>query len=322
MKSTNYILGCGGYLPKKVLINKNLPKKLDTSDEWIMSRTGIKQRHIASQKQLTSDLALKAAKEAIINSKIKISDIDLIIVATSTPDNTFPSTATRVQAKLGLKKGFAFDVQAACTGFIYSLSIADNYLKNKQAKNALVIGAEIFSRILDWDDRSTCVLFGDGAGAVVLGKKTKKNNKSGLISTELYSDGRYYDLLFVDGGVARNQKSGYLRMNGKEVYKHAVTKLVKVIKTNLKKNKIKVDDIDWIIPHQANKRIMEMIAKKLHIPSKKILMTIENHANTSSASIPLTLNFAISNKIIKRGQLVLLEAIGGGLTWGCSLLKF
>ena len=235
MKSTNYILGCGGYLPKKVLTNKNLPKKLDTSDEWIMSRTGIKQRHIANKKQLTSDLALKAAKDAIMNSKIKISDIDLIIVATSTPDNTFPSTATRVQAKLGLKKGFAFDVQAACTGFIYALSIADNYLKNKQAKNALVIGAEIFSRILDWSDRSTCVLFGDGAGAVVLGKKTNKNDKSGLISTELYSDGRYYDLLFVDGGVAYNQKSGYLRMNGKEVYKHAITKLVKVIKTNLKK---------------------------------------------------------------------------------------
>jgi len=321
MKNKNYIIGSGSYLPKKILTNHDLSKKLNTSDEWITSRTGIKKRHIASDTELNSDLAFNAAKRAIKNSKIRVSKIDLVIIATSTPDNTFPSTATKVQAKLGIKKGFAFDIQAACTGFIYALSIADNYLSNNQANCALVIGSEIFSRILDWKDRSTCVLFGDGAGAIVLGKQ-KNNIKSEIISTELYSDGRFYDLLYVDGGVALNQKAGYLRMNGKEVFKHAVTKLVKIIKFNMKKNNIKVNDIDWVIPHQANKRIMDLTAKKLQIPPKKILMTIENHANTSSASIPLTLDFALSKKMIKRNQLILLEAIGGGLTWGCSLLKF
>ena len=321
MKNKNYIIGSGSYLPKKILNNHELSKKLNTSDEWITSRTGIKKRHIASDTELNSDLAFNAAKRAIKNSKIRASKIDLVIIATSTPDNTFPSTATKVQAKLGIKKGFAFDIQAACTGFIYALSIADNYLSNNQANFALVIGSEIFSRILDWKDRSTCVLFGDGAGAIVLGKQTN-NIKSEIISTELYSDGRFYDLLYVDGGVALNQKAGYLRMNGKEVFKHAVTKLVKIIKLNMKKNNIKVNDIDWVIPHQANKRIMDLTAKKLQIPPEKVLMTIENHANTSSASIPLTLDFALSKKMIKRNQLIMLEAIGGGLTWGCSLLKF
>jgi len=321
MKNNNYIVGSGGYLPKKILTNYDLSKKIDTTDEWITSRTGIKERHIADKNQLNSDLAFEAAKRAIKNSKIKASNIDLIIVATSTPDNTFPSTATKVQAKLGIKKGFAFDIQAACTGFIYALSIADNYLSNNQATFALVIGSEIFSRILDWKDRSTCVLFGDGAGAIILGKQ-KKNKKSRIISTELYSDGRFYNLLYVDGGVSLNQKAGYLKMNGKEVFKHAITKLVKIVKLNLKKNNLKINDIDWIIPHQANKRIMVSTAKKLKIPFNKVLMTIEKHANTSSASIPLTLDFAISKKIIKRNQLILFEAIGGGLTWGCSLLKF
>ena len=321
MKNNNYIVGSGAYLPKKILTNYDLSKKIDTTDEWITSRTGIKERHIADKNQLNSDLAFEAAKRAIKNSKIKASNIDLIIVATSTPDNTFPSTATKVQAKLGIKKGFAFDIQAACTGFIYALSIADNYLSNNQATFALVIGSEIFSRILDWKDRSTCVLFGDGAGAIILGKQ-KKNKKSRIISTELYSDGRFYNLLYVDGGVSLNQKAGYLKMNGKEVFKHAITKLVKIVKLNLKKNNLKINDIDWIIPHQANKRIMVSTAKKLKIPFNKVLMTIEKHANTSSASIPLTLDFAISKKIIKRNQLILFEAIGGGLTWGCSLLKF
>ena len=321
MKNNNYIVGSGSYLPKKILTNYDLSKKIDTTDEWITSRTGIKERHIADKNQLNSDLAFEAAKRAIKNSKIKASNVDLIIVATSTPDNTFPSTATKVQAKLGIKKGFAFDIQAACTGFIYALSIADNYLSNNQATFALVIGSEIFSRILDWKDRSTCVLFGDGAGAIILGKQ-KKNKKSRIISTELYSDGRFYNLLYVDGGVSLNQKAGYLKMNGKEVFKHAITKLVKIVKLNLKKNNLKINDIDWIIPHQANKRIMVSTAKKLKIPFNKFLMTIENHANTSSASIPLTLDFAISKKIIKRNQLILFEAIGGGLTWGCSLLKF
>ena len=320
MHFSSYILGCGSYLPKKILTNNDLSKKLDTSDEWIKTRTGINQRYIADKKQLNSDLAFEAAKKAIKNSKIKTSDIDLIILATSTPDHTFPSTATKIQGKLGIKKGFAFDIQAACSGFIYAMSVADNFLLNNQASNALVIGSEIFSRILDWNDRSTCVLFGDGAGAIVLSKNKKIN--SGIISTELYSDGRFYDLLYVNGGVAFNQKAGHIKMKGREVFKHAVKKLVSCIQFNLKKNKLKKEDIDWIIPHQANKRIMDMTAIKLGVPKSKLLVTVDQYANTSSASIPLTLDYALSNKIIKRGQIIVFEAIGGGLTWGCSILKY
>ena len=320
MQFSSYILGCGSYLPKKILTNNDLSKKLDTSDEWIKTRTGINQRYIADKKQLNSDLAFEAAKKAINNSKIKTSDIDLIILATSTPDHTFPSTATKIQGKLGIKKGFAFDIQAACSGFIYAMSVADNFLLNNQASNALVIGSEIFSRILDWNDRSTCILFGDGAGAIILSNKKKMN--SGIISTELYSDGRFYDLLYVNGGVAFNQKAGHIKMKGKEVFKHAVKKLVSCIQFNLKKNKLKKEDIDWIIPHQANKRIMDMTAIKLGVPKSKLLVTVDQYANTSSASIPLTLDYALSNKIIKRGQIIVFEAIGGGLTWGCSILKY
>ena len=320
MHFSSYILGCGSYLPKKILTNNDLSKKLDTTDEWIKTRTGINQRYIADKKQLNSDLAFEAAKKAIKNSKIKTSDIDLIILATSTPDHTFPSTATKIQGKLGIKKGFAFDIQAACSGFIYAMSVADNFLLNNQASNALVIGSEIFSRILDWNDRSTCILFGDGAGAIVLSKNKKMN--SGIISTELYSDGRFYDLLYVNGGVAFNQKAGHIKMKGREVFKHAVEKLVSCIQFNLKKNKLKKEDIDWIIPHQANKRIMDMTAIKLGVPKSKLLVTVDQYANTSSASIPLTLDYALSNKIIKRGQIIVFEAIGGGLTWGCSILKY
>ena len=320
MHFSSYILGCGGYVPKKILTNNDLSKKLDTNDEWIKTRTGINQRHIADKKQLNSDLGFEAAKKAIKNSKIKISDIDLIIVATSTPDHTFPSTATKIQGKLGIKKGFAFDIQAACSGFIYAISVADNFLSNNQASNVLVIGSEIFSRILDWNDRSTCVLFGDGAGAIVLGKNKKMN--SGIISTELYSDGRFYDLLYVNGGVASNQKAGHIKMKGKEVFKHAVKKMVSSIQFNLKKNKLKKEDIDWIIPHQANKRIIDMSAIQLGVPKDKVLVTVDQYANTSTASIPLTFDYALSNKIIKRGELIVFEAIGGGLTWGCSILKY
>ena len=319
MDYSSYISGCGSYLPKKILTNKDLSKKLDTSDEWIKSRTGIRQRFIADKNQLNSDLGYEAAKKALKNAKIKTSDIDLIIVATSTPDHTFPSTATKIQAKLGIKKGFAFDIQAACSGFIYAMSVADNYILNNQATNALVIGSEIFSRILDWNDRSTCVLFGDGAGAIVLSKK-KRN--SGIISTELYSDGWFYDLLYVDGGVASNQKAGQIKMKGREVFRHAVEKLSECIKLSLKKNNLKKDNIDWIIPHQANKRIMDMTAKKLDISKNKVLITVDRYANTSSASIPLTLDYALSKKIVKRGQIIVFEAIGGGLTWGCSILKY
>ena len=320
MRFSSYILGCGGYVPKKILTNNDLSKKLNTTDEWIKTRTGINQRHIADKKQLNSDLGFEAAKKAIKNSKIKISDIDLIIVATSTPDHTFPSTAARIQGKLGIKKGFAFDIQAACSGFIYGMSIADNFLSNNQASNALIIGSEIFSRILDWNDRSTCVLFGDGAGAIVLSKK--KNMNSGIISTELYSDGRFYDLLYVNGGVASNQKAGHIKMKGKEVFKHAVKKMVSSIQFNLKKNKLKKEDIDWIIPHQANKRIIDMGAIKLGVSKNKVLVTVDQYANTSTASIPLTLDYALSNNIIKRGEIIVFEAIGGGLTWGCSILKY
>ena len=320
MQFSSYILGCGSYLPKKILTNNDLSKKLDTSDEWIKTRTGINQRHIADKKQLNSDLGFEAAKKTIKNSKIKTSDIDLIIVATSTPDHTFPSTATKIQGKLGIKKGFAFDIQAACSGFIYAMSVADNFLLNNQASNALVIGSEIFSRILDWNDRSTCILFGDGAGAIVLSKNKKMN--SGIISTELYSDGRFYDLLYVNGGVASNQKAGHIKMKGRDVFKHAVKKLVSCIQFTLKKNKLKKEDIDWIIPHQANKRIMDMTAIKLGVPKSKLLVTVDQYANTSTASIPLTLDYALSNKIIKRGQIIVFEAIGGGLTWGCSILKY
>lgn len=320
MNFSSYILGCGSYLPKKIIKNNELPKKLKTSDEWIKTRTGIRQRHIADKKQFNSDLGFEAAQKAIKNSQISISNIDLIIVATSTPDHTFPSTATKIQGKLGIKKGFAFDIQAACSGFIYALSVADNYIVNNQAKNALVIGSEVFSRILDWNDRSTCVLFGDGAGAIVLGKNKKKN--SGIISTELYSDGRHYDLLYVNGGVATNQKAGYVKMKGKEVFKHAVQKLVSCIEISLKKNNLKKNDIDWIVPHQANKRIMDMTAVKLGVSKDKVLATVDKYANTSSASIPLTLDDAVKKKIIKRGDIVVFEAIGGGLTWGCSIMKY
>tara|TARA_Y100000590_G_scaffold40577_1_gene43307 strand:+ start:21722 stop:22681 length:960 start_codon:yes stop_codon:yes gene_type:complete len=319
MKFSSYILGCGGYLPKKIITNNDLPKKLNTTDEWIKTRTGICQRYIANKKQLNSDLGFEAAKKAIKNSKINNTEIDLVIVATSTPDHTFPSTATKIQGKLGIKKGFAFDVQAACSGFIYAISIADNYIKNKQARNALVIGSEVFSRILDWNDRSTCVLFGDGAGAIVL---TGRKKNSGIISTELYSDGRFYDLLYVDGGVASNQKAGHIKMKGKEVFRHAVEKLTNCIEINLKKNNLKKNDIDWIIPHQANKRIMDMTANKLGISKDKVLVTVDKYANTSSASIPLTLDHALSKKIVKRGDIIVFEAIGGGLTWGCSILKY
>ena len=313
------IIGTGGYLPNKILTNKDLESIVDTTDEWIYERTGIKQRHIAEENESTSSMAIKASIDAIKSSNIKEKDIDLIIVATTTPDQIFPSTACIVQNKLNIVAP-AFDVQAACTGFIYALSVADNYIRTGMSKNVLVIGAEKYSNILDWNDRSTCVLFGDGAGAIVLSKKKKMN--SGIISTELYSDGRFYDLLYVNGGVASNQKAGHIKMKGKEVFKHAVKKLVSSIQFNLKKNKLKKEDIDWIIPHQANKRIMDMSAVKLGIPKSKVIVTVDQHANTSTASIPLSLDYALSKKIIKRGQIIVFEAIGGGLTWGCSIVKY
>ena len=321
MDYSSYILGCGSYLPKKILTNNDLSKKLDTSDEWIKSRTGIRQRHIADKNQLNSDLGYEAAKKAIINAKIKISDIDLIIVATSTPDHTFPSTATKVQAKLGIKKGFAFDIQAACSGFIYAMSVADNYILNNQATNALVIGSEIFSRILDWNDRSTCVLFGDGAGAVVL-QSTNEKSQSLILSNHLHSDGDFKDMLYVDGGPSTSNNVGFLRMDGSGVFKHAVKNISATIFEALETNNLSIEDVDWFVPHQANSRILDSVAKKVGLRNEQIIVTVDKHANTSAASIPLALNEAVISNKIKKGDIVLLAAMGGGFTWGSSIIRW
>lgn len=318
------IIGCGGYLPKRLVTNHELAKTLDTSDEWIMARTGIRQRHIAAEGEMTSHLALNAARQALENAGVDAGDVDLIVLATSTPDETFPATATRVQAELGITRGAAFDVQAVCSGFIYALAVADNFLKLGQARTALVIGAETFSRILDWQDRGTCVLFGDGAGAVVLQAKTVRNLKKarGILSTHLHSDGRYHDLLYVDGGPSSTRTVGHLRMVGREVFKHAVNKLGAVVKEALKANDLTSSDIDWLVPHQANKRILDGTARKLRIDPSKVVVTVDQHANTSAASIPLALAKAVGDKLIKPGHLVLMEAMGGGFAWGSSLVRW
>lgn len=314
------IISTGSYLPKKILTNLDLTKTVDTSDEWIVERTGIKQRHIAADNELTSDIAFKAALKAIENSKIKAEDIEMIILATTTPDLTFPATATTIQAKLNAKKAFAFDVQAVCSGFVYALNVADNFIKAGQVKNALVIGADILSRIVNWNDRNTCVLFGDGAGAVLL--EATKDEKSGIIASNLHSDGSLNNILKTSGGVASNQKSGAIEMLGKEVFKHAVGKMTKSVLEALEKANLKVSDVDLLVPHQANLRILTAVAEKLGIEKEKVVLTVENHANTSAASIPLALDFANSKKQIKKGDVVVLEALGGGLTWGSIVLKW
>lgn len=318
------VLGSGSYLPEKVVSNSDLADRLDTSDEWIQARTGIRRRHVAADGELTSDLAVNAARRALEVAGIAADDIDLIVLATSTPDSTFPATATRVQARLGMTGGAAFDVQAVCSGFVYALGVADNFLRVGQAKNALVIGSETFSRILDWEDRSTCVLFGDGAGAVVLrGEATNGSaDERGVLSTHLHTDGRLYDLLYVDGGPSSTQTTGHLRMSGPEVYRHAVVKLAEVVGEALDANGLDIGDIDWFIPHQANKRIIDGTAKKLRLGDDKIILTIEDHANTSAASIPLALDQGVRDGRIQRGQLLLLEAMGGGLSWGSSLVRW
>ena len=315
------ITATGKYLPEKVLTNHDMEKLVETSDEWIQTRTGIRERRIVQNGQATVDMSTKAVRDLIEKIDLNPKEIDAIIVATITPDMVLPCSAALIQKNINAINAWGYDLSAACSGFLFGLESGAALIESERCKKVIVIGADTMSSILNYKDRNTCILFGDGAGAIVLGKQ-KKNKKSRIISTELYSDGRLYNLLYVDGGVSLNQKAGYLKMNGKEVFKHAITKLVKIVKLNLKKNNLKINDIDWIIPHQANKRIMVSTAKKLKIPFNKVLMTIEKHANTSSASIPLTLDFAISKKIIKRNQLILFEAIGGGLTWGCSLLKF
>lgn len=315
----SYISATGSYLPKKILTNKDLSKMVETTDEWIFSRTGIKQRHVADEKELTSDLAVNACNELFKNSKVKAKEVELIIVATTTPDLTFPSTATIVQNKIGAVNAFAFDVQAVCSGFIFALNTAQNFIASGQVKNALVIGAETLSRIVDWKDRNTCVLFGDGAGAVLLEGTTEDR---GILSSKLKSDGSLTDILKTSGGASLSQKSGFIEMAGKEVFKHAVTKMSNVVFESLKEANLSVEDIDLLIPHQANIRILESVATKLGIGEDKVIKVLENHANTSAASIPLAIDYAVKNNRVKKGDIVVLEALGGGLTWGAVTLKW
>jgi len=312
------IISSGSYLPKKVVSNFDLEKTIDTTNDWIVERTGIKQRHIAGDNELTSDIGYFAAKDALQKASLNPEDIDLIVLATTTPDLTFPSTATSIQAKLGAKNSFAFDIQAVCSGFVYALNVADNFIKVGQVKTALVIGADILSRIVDWQDRNTCVLFGDGAGAVVL--QAIDNNNEGIIATNLYSDGSLNSILNTSGGVSSSKNSGFIQMQGKEVFKHAVDKMTKSVVDVLAKAGLQISDIDWLIPHQANSRILSGVAKKLNLPEEKVVMTVSNHANTSAASIPLALD-TIYNQI-KKGDIVVFEALGGGLTWGAILVRW
>ena len=315
------IIGVGGYLPNKILTNNDLSEDVDTSDEWITERTGIKERRIADDSETTSSLGIEAAKKAIQNAGISSKDIDLIVVATATPDNTFPATATSIQSGLGIKKGYAYDVQAVCSGFVYALELADNAIRLGKADYALVIGSETFSRIIDWNDRSTCVLFGDGSGAVVL-KSADEDSSSSILSNHLYSDGDYKEMLFVDGGPSTSNSVGLLRMDGSGVFKHAVKNISSAIIDALEANEMTIEDVDWFVPHQANSRILDAVAKKIRINKEKIIITVDKHANTSAASIPLALNEANQNKQIKKGDIVLLAAMGGGFTWGSSLIRW
>jgi 3-oxoacyl-[acyl-carrier-protein] synthase-3 len=318
------VLGVGSYLPARVLTNAELARMVDTSDEWIVQRTGIRERHIAAAGETTSDLALKAAQAALANAGIDAAAIDLIVLATSTPDQTFPATAVTVQASLGITRGAAFDVQAVCTGFVYALSVADGLLRSGAFKRALVIGAETFSRILDWTDRTTCVLFGDGAGAVVVEAQDQVGGREdrGVLTSHLRSDGRHKAKLYVDGGPSSTQTVGHLRMEGRAVFKHAVAMITDVIDDAFKATGYAAADIDWFIPHQANKRIIDDSAKKLGIAPEKVVITVDRHGNTSAASIPLALDVACKDGRVKRGDLVLLEAMGGGFTWGSALLRW
>ncbi len=320
------VIGCGSYLPGRVLSNAELAGKVDTSDEWIVQRTGIRERRIAAPGECTSDLAIAAAHAALANGDIDPQSIDLIILATSTPDNTFPATAVSVQASLGITHGAAFDLQAVCSGFVYALSVADSMLKSGAFKRALVIGAETFSRILDWSDRTTCVLFGDGAGAVVLDAVPVNGAAGGadrgILTTHLRSDGRHKSKLYVDGGPSSTGTVGHLRMEGREVFKYAVAMITDVIVDSFAETGYTAADIDWFVPHQANRRIIEGSAQKLGIAPEKIVLTVDRHGNTSAASIPLALSVAVNDGRIKRGDLVLLEAMGGGFTWGAILLRW
>lgn len=323
MARRSIALGSGAYLPERVVTNAELAERVDTTDEWIRARTGIQQRHVAATGEKTSDLAIQAATRALDDAGVDAGEVDLIVLATATPDHTFPSTATTVQAEIGMTRGAAFDVQAVCSGFIFALATADNFVRAGQAETVLVIGAETFSRILDWEDRGTCVLFGDGAGAMVLrAGESDGADGQGVLSTHLHSDGRHKDMLYVDGGPSTTQTVGYLRMQGREVFKHAVVNLSNVVLEALEANDLGPEAIDWLVPHQANQRIISGAAKKLKMSEDKVVTTVARHANTSAASVPLALDEAVKDGRIKRGDLLLLEAMGGGFTWGASLLRW
>jgi 3-oxoacyl-[acyl-carrier-protein] synthase-3 len=317
-------VGCGAYLPDRILTNDEIAKTLETSDDWISQRTGIKQRHIAAEGEMTSDLGVKAALAALDAAGQTPDDIDMIVCATATPDETFPATATRIQAKLGCNRGAAFDVQAVCSGFVYALSIADSFIRTGQADKVLVIGAETFSRILDWEDRGTCVLFGDGAGALLLqsASGTGDNSDRGILSTHLYSDGRHHDALYVDGGPSSTGTVGKVRMSGKEVFRHAVVRMSEAIDAALAENGLQPEDVDWLVPHQANSRIIHAMGRRLNLKDEQVVVTVNRHANTSAASIPLALSEAVDDGRIKKGDLILMEAMGGGFTWGSALLRW
>jgi 3-oxoacyl-[acyl-carrier-protein] synthase-3 len=313
------VAGLGSALPKRRVTNDELAQSVDTSDKWIVERTGIRSRFIASDGETTGSLATEAARRALEHAGINAGEIDLIVLATATPDQTFPSTATKVQAALGVNDCIAFDVHAVCTGFLYALSVADAMLRAGSANKALVIGAETFSRILDWEDRATCVLFGDGAGALVL---SAEETEGGILSTKLHADGRHNDLLFVDGGPSTTGTVGKLRMKGREVFRHAVVNLAEVLNEVLESAGLTAADVDWVVPHQANARILDATAKKLGLPSEKMVVTVDSHANTSAASVPLAFDTAVKDGRIKRGDVVVLEAMGGGFTWGAAALRY
>ena len=316
------VRGVGGYLPEKVLTNDDLSKMVDTDDQWITERSGIKRRHIAADGELTSDIAVEASKVALEKAGLTPDDIDLIVVATATPDRTFPATATIVQNKLGVQRGAAFDVQAVCAGFVFALTTADNFLARGQFDRALVIGAETFSRIIDWSDRSTCVLFGDGGGAVILERQTIDEAEGrGVLGSHLRTDGRFGELLYVDGGPSSTQTVGHLRMVGNQVFKHAVTKISDSMRSLTTSTGIDLSDIDWIVPHQANQRILDAVARNLGLPEGRVVSTVADHGNTSAASVPLAMSCRMDEDGIKEGDLVMIEAIGGGLSWGSALIR-
>lgn len=314
------LAGTGSALPRTRVSNAELATRVDTSDEWIVERTGIRFRHIAEPDETTATLAADAAKQALAAAGLQPSDIGLIIVATATPDNTFPASATKVQAILGAPDCIAFDVAAVCSGFLYAVSVADSMLRTGAAKHALVIGSETFSRILDWEDRTTCVLFGDGAGAVVLSAEEVADDR-GILATRLHAEGKYTDMLYVDGGPSTTGTVGHVRMQGREVFRHAVTNLASVLGEVMADVGLSAEDIDWVVPHQANKRIIDATAKKLGLPAERVVLTVDQHANTSAASVPLALDLAVRDGRIKRGDLVVLEAMGGGFTWGAAVLR-